>query len=1014
MLPQHGSVDLASLLRQIGGTTTTEATLQSQIHTLLVASGLNIADEQAQQITLESPAGERRRIDIEVGHVCIEVKKQLRGGRQLEDAVEQLGTYLSDRADELGQRYVGVLTDGRTWQLHHLADEQMRLVSTYQVMAASPDVNAFLSWLAGVLATEERIAPTARAIGDRLGAASAGHLLEQADLRSLYEAHRDDPEVAVKRELWAKLLTTALGTQFDSDDHDLFVEHTLLVATAEIVAHAVLGFDIRELDGGTLLRGELFSRRALILGVVEQDFFDWPLDCGSHGQRWVLALARRLAQFDWALTQHDAMKTIYESVITAETRKQLGEYYTPDFLAEHMVDTAVSEPLSQRVLDPSCGSGTFLFHAVRRYLRAADAAGHSNADALTGVVGHVAGIDVHPVAVTLARVTYLLAIGPDRLQDVDRLPLRIPVYLGDSLQWGQRQDLFGSETLNVDTDDGLQMFADQLQFPQALLDDADRFDQLVAEMADAAAGRDRGSAVPAIGPIARRHGLAGAELDTIDKTFRTMCRLHDEGRDHIWGYFVRNLARPAWFARQPNRVDVLVGNPPWLAFRFMTSSMQERFRDMAKRRRLWSGGSVATQQDLSDLFVVRAIEQYLTMNGAFSFVMPAGVFARGQYEGFRSGNWQATKGTASAAAIFDQGWDLSEVRPYFFPRTSAVIHGRRARPTDSLALSTTVEVWNGLIPDVSGDWETVAPRIDRVVRDRGTEDQAASPYRERFSNGATIFPRVLTTVVTDDASPIGAGQGRIPVRSDRGTYEKKPWKELDALQGVVEQRFLYPLILGESVLPFRQLPTPMAVLPINPDGRLIDPGEEPGLADWWARASQLWDLHRTSSLTLTENVNYRRKLTNQFPLVPHRVVVAHSAMHVAACRVSDPLAVVEHQLDWAAVRSEEEGQYLCAILNSPVVTVAVTPYMTSGKGGGRHIGKSLWKVPVPAYDAADQKHQRLAELGGRAEALIGAVELPRGPHGTQRRTLRGALAASQLGEEVDDLVAELLQHDRPG
>jgi hypothetical protein len=60
------------------------------------------------------------------------------------------------------------------------------------------------------------------------------------------------------------------------------------------------------------------------------------------------------------------------------------------------------------------GSGTFLFHAVRRYRSAAAAAGTANADAVRGVVSHVTGVDVHPVAVTFARVTYLLAVGMDR------------------------------------------------------------------------------------------------------------------------------------------------------------------------------------------------------------------------------------------------------------------------------------------------------------------------------------------------------------------------------------------------------------------------------------------------------------------------------------------------------------------------------------------------------------------------------------------------------------------------
>ncbi|MFN2504280.1 MAG: N-6 DNA methylase [Acidimicrobiales bacterium] len=583
----RGAVDLAALLRRMAGSARTEATLQSEIHTFLLAGDLNLDDEDVANATLESPTAGRR-IDVEVGHACIEVKKELRPGASLDRAVEQLGAYVLERTESLGQRFTGILTDGQLWQLYHLAPEGMVLVSMHRVDPIRPDVQAFTSWLAGVLATEEQLVPTAGNIESRLGALSSGHQLEQADLRALYEANRDRPELVVKRELWARLLRTALGTDFDADDHELFVEHTLLVASAETIAHAALGFVVAGMDPAALLGGDLFTRRAQILGVVEHDFFDWPLNCGEPGRRWVSGLARRLAQFDWSATEHDAMKTIYESVITAETRRRLGEYYTPDWLAEHMVRVTIAEPLTTRVVDPSCGSGTFLFHAVRHYLAAAEAAGHDNGEALTGLVGHVAGLDLHPVAATLARVTYLLAIGPGRLQQ-DRPPLRIPVYLGDSLQWGQRRDLFSSETLNVDTDDGLQLFADQLRFPDRLLDDADRFDQLVAELADAASGREQGSAHPDVAAIARRHALAGGDLEIVAETFERMCRLHDEGRNHIWGYFVRNIARPAWLARPANRVDVLIGNPPWLVYRSMTEAMQERFKEMTTLRQPLGG-----------------------------------------------------------------------------------------------------------------------------------------------------------------------------------------------------------------------------------------------------------------------------------------------------------------------------------------------------------------------------------------------------------------------------------------
>jgi SAM-dependent methyltransferase len=147
------------------------------------------------------------------------------------------------------------------------------------------------------------------------------------------------------------------------------------------------------------------------------------------------------------------------------------------------VANAVTDPVSQRVLDPACGSGTFLFHAVRRYLAATDQAGMPLAEALAGLTDHVLGIDLHPVAVALARATYLLAIGRERLVDSSRGPISVPVYLGDSVQWAQRVDLFTEGQLLIPTGTGGRLFDDELRFPDHLLADAGRFDRLIDELA---------------------------------------------------------------------------------------------------------------------------------------------------------------------------------------------------------------------------------------------------------------------------------------------------------------------------------------------------------------------------------------------------------------------------------------------------------------------------------------------------------------------------------------------------
>jgi N-6 DNA Methylase len=275
------------------------------------------------------------------------------------------------------------------------------------------------------------IKPIPEEIEHRLGAESPAHKLDASELRAIYETNATNNDVQLKRQLWAKLLRTALGTDF-VDSEELFINHTLLVTTAELGAHAVLGFAVGptgSLTARQITSGSEFAN-ARIRGVVEADFFDWVTDTPA-GESFVRNLGRCIARFDWGAVEDDVLKILYESVITKSVRENLGEYYTPDWLADRMVDAFIPEPLTSVVADPSCGSGTFLFHTIRRFLAAASHAGVPTEDPVQQVTAHVVGLDVHPVALTLARVTYPLALGRDNIKSDTRKELTIPVYLGD-------------------------------------------------------------------------------------------------------------------------------------------------------------------------------------------------------------------------------------------------------------------------------------------------------------------------------------------------------------------------------------------------------------------------------------------------------------------------------------------------------------------------------------------------------------------------------------------------------
>lgn len=989
----------------------TEANVQSDLHLLLAVAPLNLDDDQIRDdIVLEAQAGDRRRIDVEIGATVFEVKRDLRVGHVREEAVKQLAGYVRARREQTQQRYVGVLTDGAEWRLYHLVDNELHEVSVLHVDPVKPDVDGLLVWLEGVLATGDRIVPLPREITRRLGAGSPSHALDRAELKALYAAHQTDPTVRLKRRLWAKLLTTALGTAF-TDEDDLFVEHTLLVVSAELIAHAVVGIDPADANVAStaLLAGQLFAQ-AQIGGVVESDFFDWVVEI-EGGDAFVRGLARRLTRFAWDLVEHDVMKVLYESVINAPTRHALGEYYTPDWLAEEVVLATVSDPLRQRTLDPACGSGTFVFHAVRHFMQAAEAVGMSTAEAIRAVTGKVAGVDVHPVAVTLARVTYLLAIGVDRLAADDRPAFSVPVYLGDSVQWGQDNDLLSHNALRVATDED-EWYSQELIFPERLLNDAGRFDQLVAELAEKASARTPGAPIPSLTATLRRYAVHPDDQDQLVSTFHTMCTLSDQGRDHIWGYYVRNLARPLWLAREANRVDVLVGNPPWLAYRYMTETMQAQFRSMSQERALWAGVTVATHQDLSGLFLARTVELYLRAGGRFGYVMPLAALSRKQFAGLRQGAFDTA--AERVTVRFAQPWDLHAVKPTFFPVPACVIFGQRTHG-QAAPLDQTPESWSGRLPATNARREATIGHLFRVTQDPELHaEEAASPYAARFGQGATLVPRLLFAVEPAQAPPLGAGAGRKVVTSRRSNLEKPPWKSLPSLTGAVEAQFIRPMHLGDTVMSYRCLEPLLTVVPW--DGKQLLHGAHerldlyPGLAAWWREAEKIWNQYRSSDrLSLVQQLDYRRKLQQQFPAAPHRVLYAASGMYLAAARLDDPSAVVDKALYWAAAESEREANYLVAVLNSTHLMTLIRPLLSRGEHNPRHIDKYIFRAAIPQFEPTDALHGQLADLGAAAEAQVAGMDLTTDKVRFEafRRRVREAVADSEVGRDIEAAVAEL-------
>ncbi|MBY4213374.1 N-6 DNA methylase [Rhodococcus fascians] len=1008
-----------------------EATLQADIRSLLIDADLGLAADEVVDLEVQLDDGTRRRIDIEVGSAVIEVKRDLRRANVLDDAVQQLTAYVRQQSNRFGRRYVGILTDGRDWQLYNLDPDNngLVLIDTLQVSIGT-EAETLRLWLENVLATEQHIQPTPEEIERRLGVESPAFLLDHEELTQIYVKSSKDPEVSLKRHLWARLLRTALGTSFN-DDASLFVDHTLLVLEASIIAHAVIGLDLATAENKPeqLVNGSEFTA-AQINNVVEAGLFDWVLKA-PEGKSFVANLTRQLRRFDWSNVQHDVLKVLYESVINADTRKSLGEYYTPDWLAQKLVEQVITNPLEDRVMDPACGSGTFIFHAVRRHLAAADSSGLSNTDALASVERHVFGMDIHPVSVVLARVTYLLAIGPDRLaHQTGRGAVTVPVYLGDSMQWSNSARTVTSTTMQIDVDTH-DLAGDESQgelfnigrvliFPLRTVDDPATFDSLVSDLATVAQTyTSSSSSRPTIGPILNRRGITDPiDRETLLSTFETLCTLNAEGRDHVWGYFVRNQVRPLWFALEASRVDVLIGNPPWVAYRFMTPRMKQQFKSFSEARNLWAAGrKVITHQDLVGLFIARSVEQYLRLNGRFAFVTPKAVLSRMQYEGLRTGRWLTVEGTKAhdtlaVRASFDVPLDLEQVRPHMFPVPSAVISGTRT--TDAHPLGSGCIVVSGRLPSKWSTWETAKPLlIERAGNNRAMTTQSSyrSPYGATAYQGASIFPRVLTFVRERPKSPLGTAAGVTLVQSERSPYEDKLWKLVPDMSGSVESTFVRPVLKGESIAHYRVIAQSLAVLPVVGD-RLIaesDIAQYPHLFEWWTSVNKVWDQAKTVGNRLYDALNFQGKLAGQLGKGRHRVVYTKSGTRLAATYLDDPNIVIDSSLYWLVVPDRETARYLVGILNSQPVLDQVSLLQSRGQIGRRHFDTYPFYLNIPLYDPSKSTHKALVGLSERAETVAANLDISgTGDFKRVRAQIRDALEAQGIAIQINALALEIL------
>ncbi len=391
--------------------------------------------------------------DTLYSNIIIEFEKDLKAS--LKHAEEQLAGYLLGQFKSCeGYNFTLIASDCIAWKvfspdisqlenLENLTEDELKLNEVASASFTLTENNAedFYYWLDRFLFREQKQRATLKRIEESFGHQS--HVFIES-LREMIRHFNDAKvfgEVQVSYQEWRKFLSIAYGAFDDSEKN--FLVHTYLSIFSKMLAYSLVSnddcIDDEELKG--IISGSIFNRYN-IRNFVENDFFHWiNSERNFRGLRKVFrVIAQEIFSYHFNEVDEDILKGVYQELIDLDTRHSLGEYYTPDWLCERIV-SEFQFKAGDKILDPACGSGSFLRAAVHRIREL-------NPETTVGEIsGSIYGIDIHPLSVQIAKTTVLLALGKE-VAEV-RKPIHINIILANTLLAPEGvENLFGKETFD--------------------------------------------------------------------------------------------------------------------------------------------------------------------------------------------------------------------------------------------------------------------------------------------------------------------------------------------------------------------------------------------------------------------------------------------------------------------------------------------------------------------------------------------------------------------------------------
>ena len=990
--------------------------------------------------------------------VIIEFENDITNNSTLKHAKEQLAGYLlGQNRTGSGFDYVLIASDCINWKvfaidvehldkLASLNEHELKLneAETSSFTLTKQNGEDFYYWIDRFLFKEQRQKATLELVEQAFGYNSPVFQKSYGELQKHFREISETGEIKVSFEQWEKFLSIAYGG-FDATEKN-FLIHTYLSIFSKMIAYAVVSnddyLDDAEIRG--IVDGSIFGKFNLS-NFVENDFFHWVKNEKSFPalKEVFRRIAQELSAFDFEKVDEDILKGVYQDLIDLDTRQSLGEYYTPDWLCERIVNEFDFKK-TDKILDPSCGSGSFLRAVIHRIRQ-------QNPDITIEELNEaVRGIDIHPLSVQIAKTTMLIAYGKEVINA--KKPIFIDIMLANTLLLPEGVEKLWGFDFDLDIDNT------KVPLTTKILENFEIYDKAIA-VADDLADREGVELPQKTFEANLKNKLGGLNIDAeiydgFYKIYRRFKVVKTQKRDSIWRFILQNLYKPH-FLRE--KFDYIIGNPPWFTYSSIRNeSYQDTLFALAEEYDLKPDRKANFPHlEIAAIFMAHCSNYFLKENGKIAFVLPRSFFSADHHDNTRSGK--------AVGFEISEAWDLMEVSPLFrvpscvlfgtkekyFAKKSDFQHNKtkyqkRISETgfDGKFFSGKLKKHNSNLLDTFFLLKEDDINLYYVRQGSSTAFSQMkmksvaepNPYKNDFKQGATIVPRSFYFADINQQMPPDFEDRIINIRTAEAVKSgaKKPWTNID-LQGKIESRFLFRTALSKSILPFALFAPELVVLPLTIEEREVgkkiklhtsDELLEMGFSDasdWFAKAEKIWRERRTDknrNISAKDYLNWQNKLTDQDLNAPYLVLYNSSAKDANATIVKREDIDFEFFVDYTTYRYNlhnlEEAYYLTAIFNSTIPNKLMKDFQARGLFGARHVSKKILDIYYPRFEKTDELHKKLAALSETAH--IKAKEFLRqtapsadlSPHELGRIRLDIKKFLSVEMSQIDELVQTLI------